>query len=97
MAQSLAAYDKHVSTTRLSPAQIAWLNAWVDRNHVFALRRIYPTTQPGTYGTAFRFSLSVSRRGKTRTSTWDDTSHAKPAWTAAQELQTWCEKAVSPH
>ena len=53
MAQSLAAYDKHVSTTRLTPPQSAWLNAWANRNHVFCLRRLYPTTQPGSYGTAF--------------------------------------------
>ena len=95
MAQSLAAYNKHVSNTPLTPSQTNWLNAWADRNHVFGLRRTYPTTQPSSYGTAFRFTLSVSRRGRTHTSTWDDTSHAKPAWTAAQELQAWCEKTVN--
>ena len=92
MRQSLAAYDKYVFQTRLTSAQTAWLDAWVVRDHVSFLRRRYPTTQPGSYGAAFRYTLTVRRGRELRNSTWDDTSHAKPAWTAAQDLKAWCER-----
>lgn len=70
MAQSLAAHDEHVSEKRLSPAQIAWLNVCMDRNHVFSLRRIYPTTQPGSYGAAFRFIRATPNRPRRRLRNW---------------------------
>ncbi len=92
MAQSLAAYHEHVFHTRLTPAQTARLDAWASRNRVFALRRRYPATLPGSYGAAFRFTLTVSRGGRTRASAWDETSRAEAAQTAAQELNIWCEK-----
>lgn len=90
--QSIDAYDKHVFRARLTPTQAAWLDAWAVRDHVFALRRLYLSTRPRSYGAAFRFTLSVRREGRPHASTWDDTSHAKPAWTAAQELVGWCER-----
>ena len=92
MRQNLDSYDKHVFQTRLTPAQTVWLDTWAVRDHVFALRRLYPSTRPGSYGTAFRFTLTVRRGSVSHVSDWDDTSHAKPAWTAAQELRAWCER-----
>ena len=92
--QSLAAYDKHVAKKALTPEQLRWVTAWAERHHVLQFRKRYPSTNPRSYGAAFRSRLEVRLGARRRATDWDDTSRAKGPEQAVEDLLAWGERVT---
>ncbi len=95
--QSLESYDKHVARATLTPTGQAWLLAWIRRYHVFSFAARYAPLKPGSYASAFGTRLVVQKGGRTRQSTWDETSRAKAPEAAAGALAVWARQMTDGH
>jgi hypothetical protein len=72
MRQDLSAYDRHTSVVWLTADELQQFRQWAADYRALELKDKYPEPEVGTYGSAFKSTLTVILDDWSRTLTWND-------------------------